>query len=120
MCLFLAICCLSSALISSRYNHIFIIVRRLYDSEKIMYRIGVTSREVVMDFKPKQPSETFEHGTQFRIWLLSKYINKELTAYQSDGFRSSREKAHQVQLHKILSQHNSFLASLKSTSSENK
>jgi hypothetical protein len=108
----------SPALISSRYNHIFIIVRRLYDGEKIMYRVGVTSREGVMEFKPKQASETFEHGTQFRNWLLQKCINGELAAYQSDGFRSSREKAHQVQLHKILSHHNFYMSSLKSSSSE--
>jgi len=110
----------STALISSGYNHIFIIVRRLYDNEKIMYRVGVTSREGVLQFKPKQASETFEHGIQFRNWLLQKCINGELAAYQSDGFRSSREQAHQVQLHKILSHHNSYISSLKSSSSENK
>jgi hypothetical protein len=110
----------SPALISSRYNHIFIIVRRLYNSEKIMYRVGVTSREGVMGFKPKQASETFEHGAQFRNWMLQKCINGELAAYQSDGFRSSREKAQQAQLLKILSHHNSYISSLKSSSSDNK
>jgi len=110
----------SPALILSSYNHVFVVVRRLYHSEtsigtgKIVYRVGVTTRKGVIDHKPKLYTDLFEHGPEFRNWLLLKCINGEQASYHSEGFKSSRQSAQQVQLSKILTHHNTYMANLDS------
>jgi len=99
----------SPALISSNYNHVFVVVRRLCDTrDKILYRVGVTSRKGVIEFRPRLYTETFEHGPEFRDWLLLKCINGEQASYQSERFKDSRQRAHQAQLIKILNHHRTY------------
>jgi len=102
----------SPALISSSYNHIFVVVRRLYNSSKVFYRVAVTARKGVVEYKPKLFADIFEHGHEFRTWLLLKCINGEQASYNSEGFKSSRQRAQQAQLSKILTHHNSYMDNL--------
>uniref|UniRef100_A0A6B2L7H9 Rap-GAP domain-containing protein n=1 Tax=Arcella intermedia TaxID=1963864 RepID=A0A6B2L7H9_9EUKA len=88
----------SPIFISSKFNQIFIVVKRLNKTSdkrgKSVYRVSVTSRDGVGRYHPELPhSKTFEHGTQFRDWLLLKCINGERTAYLSSAFKEKREES---------------------------
>jgi hypothetical protein len=93
-----------------------VVVRRLYKNSlgpgKIVYRVSVTARKGVIDYKPKLYTDIFEHSPEFRTWLLLKCINGEQASYHSEGFKSSRQRAQQAQLSKILIHHNTYMANL--------
>jgi len=61
---------------------------------KAVYKVAVTSRDGVDKYHPVlPPSHKFEHGEQFRDWLLLKCINGERSSYLSVRFKESREES---------------------------
>ncbi len=59
----------SPTCISSKYNHVYIVVQK----EKDKYRIAVTSKRGVRPYGPLLPSDpVFEHNQQLRDFLLTK------------------------------------------------
>uniref|UniRef100_A0A6B2L133 Rap-GAP domain-containing protein n=1 Tax=Arcella intermedia TaxID=1963864 RepID=A0A6B2L133_9EUKA len=98
----------SPAFISSKYNHVFIVVRRLSIESELrgtsVYRVGVIYKYGVKLFKPYLPkNQTFEVGPTFRDWLLHKCINGERSSFGAPAFAPSRQKAREGLLQTIFS-----------------
>lgn len=95
----------SPAFISSRFTHVYIVVRPVIgkDSTSVKYRVGVTLKEGVSQTDPLIPhTQMFEHGEDFGRWLVLKCINAEWAAYNASGFKS-RVNAKQALLSSIFS-----------------
>lgn len=90
-------------IIASHFLHAFVVVQLIdhasdnntgnlteakEDSSKARYKVTVTAREGVPYFGPLLPAgeATFEHGHQFREFLLTKLINAEKACYKADKF----------------------------------
>lgn len=59
---------------------------------KIYYQVAVASKISVTPFQPYLENPVFERGNQFRTWLVTKMINGERSAYESEtSLRTKRE-----------------------------
>jgi len=96
----------SPIFISSKYNHVFLVVKKAQKESKIkgktVYKVDVTYREGVGSFSPLLFSSTqFEFGEQFRDWLILKCINGERSSYCTNVFKRTREESRHHLLEQI-------------------
>lgn len=94
----------SAGAINSKFNHVYIIVRRISpnDADSPIYRVGVTRKKGVMSILPSIPKgRIFQHDSVFREWLLLKCINGERSSQFADGFAYPRLKARESLLQSI-------------------
>eukprot|EP01104_Vermistella_antarctica_P010197 TRINITY_DN269_c0_g1_i1.p1 TRINITY_DN269_c0_g1~~TRINITY_DN269_c0_g1_i1.p1 ORF type:complete len:902 (+),score=224.96 TRINITY_DN269_c0_g1_i1:1435-4140(+) len=73
----------------SHFNHVFVVVRVHSKNRmgKAFYRVDVVTKDGVAHSLPSMPDPpVFEHGEQFRTFLLTKLINLERAAYQAPSF----------------------------------
>jgi hypothetical protein len=96
----------SPIFISSKYNHVFLVVKKAQKESKIkgktVYKVDITYRDGIRSFNPMFPStQLFEFGEQFRDWLLLKCINGERSSYGSNVFKRTREESRHHLLEQI-------------------
>jgi len=97
----------SAGSINSKFNHVYIIVRRISPnhSDSPVYRVGVTRKKGVMPILPSIPKgRLFQHDSVFREWLILKCINGERSSHFAEGFACPRKKAREGYLQSIFKQ----------------
>jgi hypothetical protein len=77
--------------VKSNYIQITIVVRVIRDpttkDKPVYYNVQVAEQADVPQYGPPLPYPTlFEHGPEFKEWLLQKMVNGELSAYKSKLF----------------------------------
>eukprot|EP01112_Ceratiomyxa_fruticulosa_P020258 TRINITY_DN6855_c0_g4_i1.p1 TRINITY_DN6855_c0_g4~~TRINITY_DN6855_c0_g4_i1.p1 ORF type:complete len:414 (+),score=59.69 TRINITY_DN6855_c0_g4_i1:474-1715(+) len=82
--------------IASKFNHVYIVVQVLPERRngKICYQMAVVSKQGVWPHSPVLPEQgtIFEHGPQFRDFLLTKIINSERAASHAPAFCVTRTR----------------------------
>lgn len=89
------------SIIKSEFNHAFIVVQplRMGVDGKRRYNVACIFKSGVEPCNPYIPSPgVFEHGPEFRAWLLAKLINSERTSYNCKTFSHKLNRTRKVQL----------------------
>jgi len=94
--------------ITSKFNHIYIIVRRLslMDENNLpLYGVSVTRKCGVPTILPHIPIvRQFHHDITFRNWLIQKCINADRSAQFAESFAKARHRAREGLLQTLFSQ----------------
>lgn len=71
--------------LQSKFNHVFIVVRKLISvKKKVVYQISVSQRASVGLTQPTLPADSlFERSSDLRSYVLAKVVNSERTAIMS-------------------------------------
>jgi len=76
--------------ISSNFNHVFFLIRKVPMSNPTKYRLSVANKQGVGQHEPIiTNSQVYEANQQFREFLLAKLINAERASYLAKGFHTS-------------------------------
>ncbi|XP_045477828.1 rap1 GTPase-activating protein 1 isoform X2 [Harmonia axyridis] len=74
-------------MIASHFLHAFIVVQVFEKSPVLRYKVSVTARQDVPFFGPTLPTPAiFDHGPEFKEFLLTKLINAENACYKAEKF----------------------------------
>jgi len=77
-------------IMSSQFNHVFFLIRKVPMSNPTRYRIQVSNKLGVGIHEPiLNNSQIYEVNQNFRGFLLTKLINSERASYQAKGFSSA-------------------------------
>jgi hypothetical protein len=77
----------------SNFNHVFALVVPEKRGDKMFYQLHMTYKVGVAESKPPMPEDNmWEHGPEFREFLLTKLINAERCAMSATQFRRPQEK----------------------------
>eukprot|EP01091_Cochliopodium_minus_P015061 TRINITY_DN5262_c0_g1_i2.p1 TRINITY_DN5262_c0_g1~~TRINITY_DN5262_c0_g1_i2.p1 ORF type:complete len:667 (-),score=181.45 TRINITY_DN5262_c0_g1_i2:45-2045(-) len=93
--------------IRSQFNHVFIVVTVDREIEgTVYYRVGVIRKPGVEESTPSLPDPPiFQHGVNFRNFLLTKLINSERCSMESAAFVEKMYRTKIALLDQVLSNH---------------